>query len=153
MIFNPIALLLTLSSVSTIVLAAPTVPSVAVRQTSDNDPFKNIQDVPQKCKSQCEATDTDYLKCTESGKASEDCLCQNDLLNRISTCFGCVASENKEPVDKYQGAMDVITGACNAAGIKVNSQKVSNGGITLNREGALRMTALGMGVGLLVLAA
>ncbi|KAK7040858.1 hypothetical protein VNI00_009454 [Paramarasmius palmivorus] len=106
---------------STIALAAP---SVKPRQDIDS-PFKDLPLYPAKCKAQCDSTDADFFSCTNSGKSEDVCLCNNSLLSRVATCYGCIATETKEPVDKYQGIMDITTGACNTVGIKVDSQKIS----------------------------
>ncbi|ESK88177.1 hypothetical protein Moror_5550 [Moniliophthora roreri MCA 2997] len=156
MIFAPAALLLVLSSLSTIATAAP---HLTPRQQNIN-PFSDLgSDLPEKCRDQCNAIDADINKCTGG---SEDkaaaCVCTNDILGRTSKCFACVASEVKDQEpdaeQTLQGAMDVITGACNTAGFKVNSQSLAasrNGGVGLNREASLKLSALGIGMGVLML--
>ncbi|EEB95712.1 hypothetical protein MPER_05276 [Moniliophthora perniciosa FA553] len=128
------------------------------------------------------------------------------MVARASKCYLCIIPEKKDQVpdveQKLQGQLDIITGSCNAAGFKVDSQTLStsgnettggngttsgnettgngtsgngttgdgtagngttsgntggngtsgNGGVGLNREAALKMGALGVGMGLLMLA-
>ncbi|EEB91824.1 hypothetical protein MPER_09755 [Moniliophthora perniciosa FA553] len=160
MIFAPAVLLFTLSSLSTIRVA-----TAAPHLTARLQGVPSTESVlgfifPAKCRDQCEPIDGAIINC-EGGSIDKynECRCTNDMLGRVSKCFVCIVTETKdqEPDGEQtlQGAMDTITGTCNAAGFNVNPQTLTasgNGGVGLNREAALKMSALGVGMGLLMLA-
>ncbi|ESK88176.1 hypothetical protein Moror_5549 [Moniliophthora roreri MCA 2997] len=114
MLVNPSLLLLALSTFSGFVLAFPNL------QARQDEGFE----YPFQCKAQCEATDTEILRCGNDAA----CLCDDLLLTSSATCFSCVASVQPETTEALQGVLDQATIACTNAGFDVTPQIITASG-------------------------
>ncbi|KAF9457991.1 hypothetical protein BDZ94DRAFT_153422 [Collybia nuda] len=103
------------------VLANPgptTLPALLARQSNPIDKSQ----IPAQCQSSCGGA---ISGCSDS----IDCVCTDQKMDEIASCFGCFTSVKDSGVDAKtaQAALDAFVDGCKAAGKPVKAATISTG--------------------------